>query len=60
MAQIAHPQTGDSIDVEIIDREEYRGTEVVQVEATDDGIELSDESGEKPWVEEDEVTEVED
>lgn len=56
MAQIAHPQTGDSIEVEIVDEESYRSDSVVQVQAVDDDIELSDESGNDPWVDADEVS----
>lgn len=55
MAQVSHPTDDGSIDVEIIDSEEYRGTEVFQVQATDDDLELSDESGNAPWLETDEV-----
>jgi len=54
MAQIAHPQTDDSIEVEVIDEESHNG-DYVQVQAVEDGVELSDESGEAPWMEADEV-----
>jgi hypothetical protein len=54
MAQISHPDTGDSIEVEIIDRESHHG-EYVQVEAVDDNITVTDPSGNPPWFEADEV-----
>lgn len=54
MAVIDHPRTDDSIDVEIIDRESHHG-EYVQVEAVDETIDLSDESGDQPWFEADRV-----
>lgn len=55
MAQIAHPTTGESIDVEVIDEQSYSGTDVVQVQATDEDTVLSDQSGDAPWMEADEV-----
>lgn len=54
MAEIDHPDRDGRIEVEVIDRESHHG-EYVQVQATDDSIELSDESGEAPWLEADEV-----
>lgn len=54
MAEVDHPDTGESIDVEIIDRASHHG-EYVQVQAVEDGIELHDESGEAPWLDADEV-----
>lgn len=47
----------DGREVQIIDRESHRGVEVVQIEATDDGVSLSDPSGNAPWVKADEVDE---
>jgi hypothetical protein len=54
MAQIAHPQTGDSIEVKVIDEASHHG-EYVQVQAVEDDVELSDQSGEAPWIEADEL-----
>lgn len=45
----------DGIDVEILDRESYRGTDVVQIDAVDEATSLTDPSGNPPWVEADEV-----
>jgi len=55
MGDIAHPNGDGRIEVEIIDTESYRGTDVVQVQAAEDGVDLSDQSGDAPWVEESEV-----
>jgi hypothetical protein len=82
MGEIAHPETGDSIEVEIansegapsasshgedwrddgviaveiIDSASHNG-DYVQVQAVEDGIELSDESGNAPWLALSEVSE---
>lgn len=45
----------DGIDVEILDSESYRGTDVVQIDAVDDGTSLTDPAGDPPWVEEEEL-----
>lgn len=49
----------DGMDVEILDRESHRGNEVVQIQAVEDGVTLSDQSGEAPWVPRDSVEESE-
>lgn len=54
MAQIAHPETDDSIEVEVIDEESHNG-DYVQVEAVEDGVELTDESGDSPWMSSEDV-----
>lgn len=54
MGEIAHPDTGDSIDVEIIDTASHNG-DYVQVEAVDDDIDLSDRSDDQPWINAEEV-----
>lgn len=51
--------TYDSIDVEILDRESHRGHDVVQIQAVEDGVTLSDQSGGAPWVPRDSVEESE-
>lgn len=56
MGEIANPDGGDSIEVEIIDSETH-GDEYVQVQAVEDGVELSDQSGNAPWVSAEEVNE---
>jgi hypothetical protein len=56
MGEISHPDTGDSIEVEIANSASHNG-DYVQVQAVKDGIELSDESGNAPWVEAEEVSE---
>jgi hypothetical protein len=56
MGQIDHPTTGDSIEVEVVDTASHHG-DYVQVEAVDPAIELADESGNAPWLAEDEVQE---
>jgi hypothetical protein len=55
MPEIAHPNGDGRIDVEIIDTETHSGDEFAQVQATDDGTDLSDQSSEAPWVGMDEV-----
>lgn len=55
MPTIAHPDDDRSIDVEVIDSESHRGEEMVQVEATDDDVNLTDQSGESPWLFEEEL-----
>lgn len=59
MAHIDHPNGDGQIEVEIVDSESHNG-DYVQVKAVEDSIKLSDESGEPPWVEEDEVFESDD
>jgi hypothetical protein len=54
MGQIAHPDDDGSIEVEIIDSASHNG-EYVQVQAVEDGVELSDQSGDAPWLDADEV-----
>jgi len=56
MAQVSHPETEDSIEVEIIDTETH-GSEYHQVQAVSDEITLTDESGNAPWVEAEELEE---
>lgn len=58
MPEIAHPETGDSIEVEVVDSESHHSYDAVQVEAVGGGIELADVSGESPWVPAEEVEEV--
>lgn len=50
MAHITHPDRSGELEVEVVDEESHHGKEMVQVEAVPDGIELSDESGDKPWL----------
>jgi|APHM01.1.fsa_nt_gi hypothetical protein len=50
MPQIAHPNDSGTIEVEIVDEEEYYGDAVAQVQAVSDDIELTSASGESPWV----------
>jgi len=47
----------DGIDVEILDRESHHGNEMVQLQAVEDGVEMSDGAGEAPWVFAEEVSE---
>lgn len=49
MPTIKHEVHG-IIDVEIINQETHRGEDIYQVQATDDGLTLRDESGEAPWM----------
>lgn len=51
MPTIEHPdRPGEHIDVEIVDHESHRGVDVVQIQAVEDGVELTDDSGNAPWV----------
>lgn len=55
MGELTHPETGDSIEVEIVDEETHGGEHFVQVESDESGVSLSDESDEQPWFDESEV-----
>lgn len=55
MATINDPRGAGTIDVRVVDEESHFGNEMVQVEATDESLELTDESGESPWFFRDEV-----
>lgn len=48
MATIRHD--GQTIEVEVLQTHTSRGEDVHQVQATDDSITLSDQSGEAPWL----------
>lgn len=54
MAAINNPDGDGSIEVEVIDSASHHG-EYVQVQATDGSVSLSDESGEAPWMDADDV-----
>ena len=49
MAQVAHPNGDGTIEVEVID-EETHGDEYVQIQAVEDGVSLTDQSDNPPWV----------
>jgi len=50
MPEIAHPDGEGQIAVDVVDTESHRGNHMVQVEATDDSLSLTDTSGEAPWL----------
>lgn len=54
MAQIAHPSGSGQIEVEVVDQASHYG-EYRQVQAVEDGVTLSDQSGDAPWMDVDEI-----